>query len=76
MTPYHVISIALEHEKQAVDFFDGVVANSTDSRLRETAEHLAEEERGHVRLLEEWLARFPEPDAGWDEDPDPPNMHE
>jgi rubrerythrin len=76
MTPYHVISIALEHEKQAVDFFDGVVANSTDSRLRETAEQLAEDERGHVRLLEEWLVRFPEPDAGWDEDPDPPNMHE
>lgn len=76
MTPYHVISIALQHEKQAVDFFESVVANSGDPQVSATAEQLAEDERGHVRLLEEWLARYPEPDADWDEDPDPPNMHE
>lgn len=76
MTPYHVISIALHHEKKAVEFFENVVENSSDPKLREAAEALAEDERGHVLLLQEWLARFPEPEAGWDEDPDPPNLQE
>ena len=76
MTPYHVISIALFHEKKAVDFFEGVVESSVDPKLREMAEGLAEEEREHVRLLEEWLVRFPPPEEGWDEDPDPPNLQE
>ncbi len=76
MTPYHVISIALHHEKKAVEFFESVVENSSDSKLRDMAEGLADEEREHVRLLEEWLVRFPPPDDGWDEDPDPPNLQE
>ena len=76
MTPHHVISLALKFEKKAVEFFDGVIAGSSDPKLREAAEHLAEDERGHVRLLEEWPVRFPEPDANWAEDPDPPNLHE
>lgn len=76
MTPYHVISIALHHEKKAVEFFESVVENSSDSKLRDMAEGLAGEEREHVRLLEEWLVRFPPPDDGWDEDPDPPNLQE
>ncbi len=76
MTPYHAIAVALQFEKKAVEFFDNVIANSVDPKLIETAEHLAEDERGHVKLLEEWLARFPEPEPGWDEDPDPPNLHE
>jgi hypothetical protein len=33
---------------------------------------MAEDEREHVRLIGEWLARYPEPEPGWDEDPDPP----
>jgi hypothetical protein len=35
---------------------------------------MAAEEREHVRLIEDWLARFPAPEAGWDEDPDPPSI--
>jgi rubrerythrin len=66
MTPYHVISIAMHHEKKAVEFFESV----------EMAEGLAEEEREHVRLLGEWLVRYPKPEKGWDEDPDPPNLQE
>jgi rubrerythrin len=34
---------------------------------------MAEEEREHVELVEKWLAKYPEPEAGWDDDPDPPN---
>ena len=76
MTPYHVISIAMHHEKKAVEFFESVVENSADPKLREMAEGLAEEEREHVRLLGEWLVRYPKPEKGWDEDPDPPNLQE
>jgi rubrerythrin len=76
MTPYHVISIALRHEKIAVDFFEGVVANSADPKLSEAANRLADDERSHVILLEEWLARFPKPDEDWDHDPDPPSLQE
>jgi hypothetical protein len=35
---------------------------------------MAAEEREHVRLIEEWLTRFPAPATGWDEDWDPPNV--
>jgi rubrerythrin len=76
MTPYHVISIALRHERMAVEFFESVVENGVDPKLRDAAEALAEDERGHVKLLEEWLLRFPKPEEGWDEDPDPPNLQE
>ncbi len=76
MTPYHVISIAMHHEKKAVEFFESVVENSADPKLREMAKGLAEEEREHVRLLGEWLVRYPKPEKGWDEDPDPPNLQE
>jgi len=76
MTPYHAIGVAMRFEKQAVDFFDRIIRDSEDPALRELAEHLVEDEREHVRLLSEWQTRFPEPEAGWDEDPDPPNMQE
>jgi hypothetical protein len=33
---------------------------------------MAEEEREHVRLIGEWLAKVPPPEPGWDEDLDPP----
>ena len=76
MTPYHALSLALHHERQAVEFFDNVIANSADPKLRETAEHLAEDEREHVRLLLQWLAKFPQPEDDWDHVPDPPNLRE
>ena len=34
----------------------------------ELAEEFAEEEREHVRLIEEWMAKYPAPEEGWDED--------
>jgi hypothetical protein len=37
---------------------------------------MAEEEREHVRLVKEWMARVPQPDPDWDHDPDPPRMSE
>jgi rubrerythrin len=40
------------------------------------ARQLAEEEQEHVRWLEQWLARYPAAEEGWDQDPDPPNAAE
>ncbi len=35
------------------------------------AEKFAGEEREHVRLVTEWLVKFPEPTEDWAGDPDP-----
>jgi rubrerythrin len=42
--------------------------------VRAAALEMAEEEREHVRLIGEWLAKVSPPEPGWDEDPDPPNV--
>jgi len=42
--------------------------------VRKAAAEMAEEEREHVRLIQEWLAKVPPPERGWDDDPDPPNV--
>ena len=44
--------------------------------MRAAAAEMAEEEREHVRLIKEWMARVPQPTADWDHDPDPPRMSE
>jgi hypothetical protein len=44
--------------------------------VRDAAEEMAGEEREHVRLIKEWMARVPRPPADWDHDPDPPRMSE
>ena len=36
----------------------------------------ASEEAEHVRLLGEWIGRYPPADTNWDFDPDPPEMPE
>ncbi len=74
MTPYHAIELALRSEQRAADFFAAVAGSQTTEEVREMATRLAEEEREHVRLLEQWLARLPRPDEDWDEDLDPPNL--
>jgi hypothetical protein len=35
---------------------------------------MAAEEAEHVRLIKEWMKRVQRPEAGWDEDPDPPGV--
>lgn len=77
MTPHHAIQLAIQGERRAADFFTMV---SEDERapadVRELAGKLAGEELEHIRLLREWLARYPVPDPGWQEDPDPPVVQE
>jgi rubrerythrin len=74
MRPYHALKLAEHNEQRAVDFFERFAAAAVPADVRATAAEMAEEERGHVRLIQEWLARYPEPEAGWDEDLDPPQV--
>jgi len=72
MQPYHALVIALHNERRAEKFFRSLAASATNDRVRRDAEAMSAEEAEHVRLIEEWIKRTPAPEAGWDQDPDPP----
>ena len=72
MQPYHALQIALHNEKRARDFFAHLARVTKDAGIRTGALEMEEEEDEHVRLVEEWLARTPKPDANWEADQDPP----
>ena len=76
MQPYHALQLALQCEQRAQQHFEDIAAGKAPKRVRAAAAEMAGEEREHVRLIKEWLARVPQPAAGWDEDPDPPRMSE
>jgi rubrerythrin len=72
MTPYHALALALRAEQRSLDFFTQVVETASDAQTLEMARDLMEEERHHVELIKQWLAKEPKPEENWDEDPDPP----
>ena len=65
MTPRHALEIALSAEQRAQEFFQHVFTFATDPALRALAQEMAAEEREHVRLIEELLARTPDPNIDW-----------
>jgi rubrerythrin len=56
MTPEQALTLALDNEKRAYEFFADVVDDSTDETVREMAAEFAAEEEQHVAWVEEWLA--------------------
>lgn len=72
MTPYQALKLALENELSALAFFEDIAGSNSDKRVRSLAEEFAEDERQHVAWMEDWLGKYPPPDADWDYDPDPP----
>lgn len=76
MTPYQALTLVLEAEQRAVEFFETVARDSSDDKVRELATGFAAEEREHVELVRQWRERYPPPDKDWDDDPDPPNQLE
>ncbi|MEO5337277.1 MAG: rubrerythrin [Magnetospirillum sp. WYHS-4] len=76
MNPYQALRLAHRAEMGAHDFYASVAAATGNAEVKGMAAEFAEEEAGHVVMLEEWMARFPKPEDGWDEDPDPPGMPE
>ena len=76
MQPYHALEIALRCEQQAQKYFEDIAAAQVSPAVRTAALEMAGEEREHVRLIQQWLKRVPQPKPGWDEDPDPPSTTE
>lgn len=66
MTPRHALEIALGAEQRAQEFFEHVFATAADPALRALAQEMAMEEREHVRLVEDLLARTPDPNVDWE----------
>lgn len=73
MKPYQAIELALKHERRAAAFYARIAELATSTEVRELAARLAREEQDHADHLAVWQTRFPKPEAGWREDPDPPN---
>lgn len=76
MQPWHALEIALRCEMEAVRYYDAAAERNFSPRVREAAAEMALEERGHVVLIRDWMDKVPQPQEGWDEDPDPPRMNE
>lgn len=76
MTPYQALTLVLEAERRAVEFFEAVERDTTDEEVRGMASAFADEEREHVELVLKWRGRYPPPEEDWDHDPDPPNQME
>lgn len=75
MTAHHALKMALVGEQRAAAYFQDI-ADKADDETKALAAELAEEEHEHVRLVEDWLKKYPEPEAGWDDDLDPPVLQE
>ena len=76
MTPYHALAAALEAERRGHAYYAAVAEHAGETRIRRLAAEMADEESEHVDILLDWLGRYPEPENGWDEDPDPANIPE
>ena len=76
MTPWHALELALAGEERALAFFQRVVAEAKDPKVKEMAEEFVEEEAEHVNLVHRLLRKHPKPDDSWAQDPDPPMSQE
>ncbi len=71
MQPYHALEIALRGEIRAQQYFEEIARAAKTEGVRAAALDLAGEEREHVELIKSWMQRVPQPEPGWDQDPDP-----
>lgn len=72
MTPYHALNLARSAEIQAQNFYTSAAETTPNAEVRNLALEFAYEEAEHVHLINTWITRYPEPEEGWDFDPDPP----
>lgn len=76
MTTRQALRVAMRNERRAHDFYADIARHSPDARVCALAAEFAEEEKGHLELLEQWLAKLPPDDAASVFDTDPPHMPE
>jgi rubrerythrin len=72
MQPWHALQLALRSEQRAQRYFEQIARSKPPAAVLAAAREMAAEEAGHVRLIEDWLAKVSRPEPGWDRDPDPP----
>jgi rubrerythrin len=72
MSVRSALLLARHNETRAVEFFSTIAEQADTDALRTLALEMAEEEREHVQLLDDWLAKHPEDEADWEEDMDEP----
>lgn len=72
MQPWHALQLALAAEQRAEAFFGALAAAATNDAVRAKALELQAEETEHVELVKAWMAKVPQPDRDWANDPDPP----
>ena len=72
MQPWHALQLALAAEQRAEAFFGQLAAMTTNEAVRAAALELQAEEAEHVGLVKAWMAKVPQPDSDWSDDPDPP----
>ena len=72
MSPQMVLSLALDAERQAFEFFSDVAATATETSLAEVARIFAAEEEDHIRMIEDMIERLGPTSTQWDEDLDTP----
>lgn len=61
MTPREALEIAVRAEERANAFFERMFAESDDAGVRELAIDLGRDQESHIALLQDALARVPEP---------------
>jgi rubrerythrin len=76
MTTAQALKIAMGNEQRAHDFYFEISKLSPDEAVRALAAEFADEEKEHLQLLEEWLAKHPGSDEEMPFDPDPAHMPE
>ena len=74
MHPWHALKLALAAEQRAEAFFGELARVATDESVRRAALELRPRKAEHVALVKAWLAKVPQPDRDWANDPDPPRF--
>jgi rubrerythrin len=74
MTTVEVLEVALLNETRSRDFYAWVAVDSPDREVRALAAEMADEEAGHVLLLDVWIKDEAQRQDAPTEDLDPPNV--
>ena len=72
MQPWHALQLALAAEQRAEAFFGELARRAESEPVRRAALEMQAEEAEHAALVKAWMAKVPQPEGGWSEDPDPP----
>ncbi len=76
MQPYQVLALAIHVEESAITFFNDVATETADPEVTRIAIEIAKDAHVFADVLKKKQRQYPEPEPGWDDDPDPPLVQE